>query len=267
MSCETHCCVLSRGEFYISDWKSSCDDGIFGLDCQTVAKPFKKIGNVSSCLIEIQAEILGKENEFNPLSDTCPRTLINGVNLTLTIPCASRQNLYRALYGEVKAADSGRHVKEFCIDSLSECDFFTFEKQQAFSTNLDVFLVDEADVVLEELVVDVDYKYTRSGIEILRDDIDTTDAVKLRLAYDYNNEDFYDIDFGSKFQGYKTLFFKGTNFNDEDRSMFDAVFHKVLFAPVSQFDLISSNEFLTLSLSGSVEKTNGSWFKITKQEG
>lgn len=267
MSCETQCCVLSRGEFFISDWQSDCVGGLPGIACTAVQKPFKKVGNVSTAAVEITAQILGKENQYNKLDDTCARTLIEGVQITVTFACASRANLYRALFSEEPEIDSGRHIKEFCIDSLSECDFFPFDKMQASADNLDVFLVDAMGLVITELVVDTDYKFSRSGVEILRDDIDIDDATTLRMAYDYNTENFFEMKFGSKMQGYKSLFFKGTNYADDETVVFDAIFPKVIFSPINQFDLIQTGEFLTLTLVGSVEKTSDGWFKITKQEG
>lgn len=268
MSCETHCCVLTRGEFLISDWNSSnCNGGIPDILCDTRPKPYRKVGNVSSCNIEIQTEVLGKENKYNPISDTCARVQILGVNLTVTFDCASRENLYRALYSEKKEADSGNHVIDYCIDSLNECDFFIFQKQQALESGLGVYLKDASGNVVKQLVQDTDFRFYKSGIEIINNSIDIEDAVTLRLVYAYNNDGYYSFDFLSQKQGYKSLFFKGTNFASNEGAMFNALFHKVLFAPVENFDLITQDSFLTLTLRGSVEKDNNSWFKITKQEG
>lgn len=266
MACETHCCVFTRGEFFISDWQSSCVGGLSEIICESVPKPYRKVGNVSSCSVNITAEILGKENKFNPLDETCARTMINGVQMTISFSCASIKNLYQAMYAEKLEDDSGRHVKDFCFETLEECMLFTFDFQKASEDDLVVTLHDAEGNLESTLVVDVDYKYTQSGIEILRDDIVIGDAVTLRIAYDYDTAGFYSVDFKTKYQGYKSIYFRGTNYGGDEAAVFDAVFHKVIFPPISDFDLITQDDFLTLTLSGSVEEDNGSWYKLIKQE-
>lgn len=267
MACTTHCCVLTRGEFFISDWHSSCLGGLSEIVCQSQPSAFKKLGNVSSCVVEVSSQVLGKENKFNPLTDACARTMIEGVNITLTLNCASRDNLYQALFAEKKTEeDSGTHILDYCMTSLSECDFFPFQKKQALETGLQVIVRDAMGTVVKTLVKDTDYIWSRSGVEIIRDDIDIEDGAFLRLVYDYDTTGYYDMKFQSKFMGYKSLYFKGSNFDGGGDAMFDAIFNKVLFGPVSQFDLITRDEFLTLTLSGSVELDADTWFNITKQE-
>lgn len=234
--------------------------------CDSRPSAFKKLGNVSTCLVEIDSEIIGKENKYNPLNDTCARTLTRAVRMQITLTCASKENLIRALFSEQAEADAGSRVDDFCIDSLSACDFFPFSKKLADPESVTVYLRNAMGVQVGVLVADTDYRYSKSGIEILRDDIDIDDAITLRLAYDYDNAGYYDIEFLKKLHGYRTIFFKGTNYDSAEGSLFDALFNKVLFAPVSQFDLISGDGFLTLNLSGVVEKDGDSWFKITKQE-
>lgn len=264
MACQTHCCVLTRGEFFISEWAGSCN-GLSELECDQ-QKAFKKLGNVSSCIVEIDSEVIGMENKYNPLSDTCARTSTRAVRLQISLSCASKENLLRALYSEEQEPDSGSHVEDYCIDSLSECDFFPFSKYLVDPESLTVYLRDAMGEVEGTLVLGTDYKYSKSGIEILRDDIVIGDAVILRLAYDYNNANYHEISFLKKIHGYRTLFFKGTNYDSSEGALFDAIFNKVLFAPISQFDLISGDDFLTLNLTGVAERDGDSWFKITKQE-
>lgn len=265
MACETSCCVLTRGEFFIADWVKTCPPGTVDPLC-SLPKPFKKLGNVSSCAIANQVEVLGKENQFNPIDSTCARVSIQGVNITLTLNCASKENLYRALYGIKIVPDAGTHTKEYCITSLSECDFFPFEKHEVDLDAVSVVLRLANGSVLSTLVKNVDYSLSVSGIEILRSDINIAGAVSVSLTYDYDNANSFEVNYLSQYQGYKTLYFKGTNYADGSEAMFDAYFHKVLFAPIGEFDLITADEFFTITLTGSVEKDNGSWYKITKKE-
>lgn len=267
MACQTHCCVFSRGEFFIADYAASCAGTLQELFCGTqTSKPFRKLGNISSALVEISSSVLGIENEFNPVSETCPRSQVENVSLTVTLECASKDNLILALYGEAKELDSGSHVVDFCINSLSSCDFFPYEKQKALHTGHSVVLKDPFGVAIATLVEDVDYKWSASGIEIINDSIVLGAAVTLRLIYDYNNANIHEIEFLDKQIGYKSIFFKGTNYADDSSAMFNATFKKVLFAPVDQFDLISKDSLFSLTLRGTVEKVDGSHFKLVKEE-
>lgn len=269
MSCITQCCVLTRGEFYISDFCSGeeacADGGLSDISCGT-QNVFRKLGNVSSCVVETQAEVLGRENKFNPVGASCPRIAITGVNLTLSLNCASRENLYRALFASGDQTEAGSNRQEFAIDELVECDFFPYSKQKPEEESVIVTLIDPMGILVKTLVLDTDYRLSKSGVEIIND-VDIINSSKLVLEYDFDPLGYYVAQFLSKFQGYKTIFFKGTNYADSTEGIFDATFHKVLFAPVSQFDLITQNDFLTLTLTGTVEPKNGKWYEIIKQEG
>ena len=258
---ETHCCVFTRGEFYIRD-AAPCGS-LPALVCEGQG-PFKKIGNVSSAIVDISGTVLGKENEFNP-ADPESRIEIQGVNLSITMNCASSKNLLQALYGATEESDSGSHILDFCFTSLSSDDFFPFEFKGVDQETVVVYLRNSGGVV-STLVLGTDYLVNSSGVQIISDSIDPLDSTTIRLAYSYDTASFNGIEFQSLFPKYKEIYFKGTNYGDDELSMFDAKFYRVLFAPLNTFDLITRDEFFTISLVGSVEKHQSKWFKITKQE-
>lgn len=230
-------------------------------------KPFKKVGNVSSAQVGIESTIIGKENKFNPMKDVCSRINVSGVELTITFECASASNLYRALFSETMEDSDGPGIKDFCISELGPCDFFPFNHPGVDPDSLHIYLRDNEGDVVKELVLDVDFSFSKSGIEILQE-IDLEGASSLRLSYNYDTVGYHIFKFLSKFMGYKRVFFKGVNYADSEDAQFDCEFHKVLFTPINTFDLISRDEFFTITLNGSVELDNskGEWFKITKQE-
>lgn len=265
MSKRTDCCVFTRGEFFIRDAATMCGGGLGSLLCEGVG-PFKKIGNIDTAIVEIEGSIIGKENEFNP-ADPASRTEILGVTLSLNVRCASVDNLRRALYGEEHEALSGHYVEDFCFSGdLSSDSFFPFKYK---GVNLDALTVYARKVSGAEamaLVSGVDYLASSSGVKIINDNIETGDRDIIRLSYDYDEKDFYTISFGQKQQKYKEIYFKGTNYGEENPALFDATFYRVLFAPQSQFDLITRDDFFQVSLTGTVEKLDGEWFKLIKQE-
>lgn len=260
------CCVLTRGEFFISDITNECG-GLSELNCSNISLPFNKVGNVSSAQVGIESTVIGKENKYNPMKDICSRVNVSGVELTITFECASALNLYRALAANQDEDSDGTGIRDFCIANLGTGDFFPFNHPGVDQDLLHVYLRDSSGGLVKELILDDDFKFTRSGIEILKD-VDIGSALTLRLYYGFNTEGYNIFKFLTKLGGYKKVFFKGTNYAGEGDTQFDCEFHRVLFAPISKFDLITKDEFLTITLNGAVEldKSKGEWFKITKQE-
>lgn len=260
-----NCCTLLRGELYISDWSSACAGGLSDVFCNSTPSPYRKVGNITSAQVAITAPVLGKENKFNKSLDACSRVPIESVDLTLTVGCTNSNNLYQALFGEKLERDFGNNTRDFCIEELESGLFFPFSKAGADGNTINVYLLDANGDLVKELDIDIDFIFSSAGIELIRD-IDKQTSTTLRLYYSFDTNGFHEIDFNSKVKGYKSLFFRGTNYNEGSNKSFDIEFHKVLFAPINQFDLLSGDEFLTLVLQGSVERDNGSWFTIIKEE-
>lgn len=263
MACQKHCCVFSRGEFYIR--KSPSSEELCEILCVDNSYPYKKLGNISSATIELESSVFGRENEFlKGMPDS--RIEFVGADITITLNCVSKENLYRAFHSSVPEDDVGSFVDDFCIDSISECDFFKFSKYKMLPGSLTVYLRDATGEVVEILIPGVDYKLVGTGIEIIRDDIDTSEVSTLRLSYAYNSAGFHTVDLLSKIQGFRSLYFKGTNYDGGSEATFDVDIPRVLFAPTNQMELISNGDFMTITLTGRIEKSDDSWFKITKQE-
>lgn len=268
MACITDCCVLSRGEFFIADWASDCVGGLAEILCESTTSGFRKVGNVSTAAVSISSQSMGTQNKFIKQAEDCARVAIEGVSIDITLECASAKNLYLALFGEKKEDDSGTHTKDFCVDEdLSGCNFFPFDKVGAVDTDLQVLLISANGDLVATLEIDVDFTFSQSGIQIL-EDYPILNGTSLRLIYTYDTTGFNEIDFLSRSIGPKALYFKGSNFNNDARNQFDFEFYKVVFTPISQFDLISRDSFFSISLSGRVEKdySRDSWFRLIKQE-
>lgn len=261
MACETQCCVLTRGELFVGN-SDECE--LSDIVCMDGGKPLRKIGNVLSCAINNLVEVIGAENEYLKPDDNCPRIAILSSNITLTIGCASKDNLIWALSGEKKAVESGSKRDLFCFDEIKSCLLFPFSKKSAALDTVVVSLLDSEGETVETLVSGVDYKLSKSGVETLRD-ISVAGAVELLVEYDFDTTGFFEIEFAKAIQKHKALYFKGTNYS-EGEGMFDATFYRVLFPPMSSFDLISQGDFFTITLEGIVEKKHGQFYKIIKQE-
>lgn len=267
MTCETNCCVLSRGELFIADSDDSCEMSEL-FCCEFSGNPFRKLGNVLSCDVTISSEINGKPNKYLNKNTLCPRKTILGVSLTLTLGCASYKNLLLALSPEEVEKSAGEMQDTFILKdaSVDPCQFFPFSKK---GVDLDSIVVDFLDVNEEYLVSYAEEKIIKSRSGISLDEGDTiVGAIYLRISYDYNDEDFNVASLSDKLSGPKSLYFKGVNYSDSEDSeaLFDASFEKVLFNPINNFDLINQSDFFTITLSGVVEKKGKDYFTITKQE-
>lgn len=263
MACKTHTCLFLRGELFIADASESCD--LSGLSCDE-GLVFKKLGNISSVDVIFETTIIGKENEFIKSDDSCPRVPIISTNLTINLTSAHKQNLLMALYGSNVEPEQGSKVDSACVSSLDKCDFFPFSKKKADPESIEVSLLDIDQEVVSTLFEGTDYKVNKSGIEILRDDIDLTNVDSISISYDFDTTGYNEIDFGSSKQGYKKLYFKGTNYAQKDNALFDVIFHKVLLKPVESLSLISTSEFVSFPLQGVAENVKGSPLKLIQQE-
>ena len=258
------CCVFTRGEILIADFDSSCE--LSGLNCSTSkATPFVAVGNVSQATIAIDSSLIGTENKYLKISDPCSRVPIVGANLTLTINCAKTDNLLKALYSEKKEDESGTKEDAYCVNGLQSGYFFPFSKKQATLSSVEVTLVDVDNEVVNTLILDTDYKLSKSGIEILQS-ISTVGSDRLIVSYDYDTEGYSELDFGIKKQGYKSIYFRGTNYASPDKTLYDVKINKVLFKPVSEFQIITGSEMLSIVLEGVIEKCNNTYFQVFKQE-
>lgn len=261
---DINCCTFTRGEFFIRDAKEICAPGEDYLVCDPSPWPFKKIGNVSSGLIEVLGSVVGRENEFN-IADPEARVEILGVNISMSINCTDRKNLIHALLADKLDDETSSRVQEFCFESLDEGDFFEFDFKGVDPASVSVYLRGSGSLD-QNLEVNTDYLVNSSGIQIINPDLATQNFDHLRITYDYDTQGYYSMSFGSAIPKYKEIYFKGINVGEGNEDLFDASFYRVLFSPLGQFDLITRDEFLTINLQGSVEKRNGHWFRLVKQE-
>lgn len=256
------CCVFTRGEFYIRDAPDDCEDGLLGISCSP-NRPFRKIGNVSSGMIGVDGGVVGRENEFN-LADPESRMEIRGVNFNASIVCSSLDNLRLSLLSDKIEPRSGDTTEEFCFHpENADSQYFFLKNRGIDPDSVDVSIWNDL-VKLEDLTEDVDYLLNSGGIQIISTDY-PIDANVIKISYEFNTAGFHEIEFLTKSPKYKEILFRGINYG-ESEALFDAQLFRVLLAPITETDLITRDEFLTLNLSGVVEKRLGKWFTFTKQE-
>lgn len=253
MSCEINCCTFLRGEFYIGDSSSFCNETLI---CGGET-PLKKMGNIESASINISSQVLGRENRFHANKKSCSRIAIQSVDLALTLLCPKDLNMKQALLSQDYVGDEGADfVQEFTLcdnNSMNECNFFKFKKLGVDQDSLTVLVLNGDSETLATLEEGLDFIFNEHGIEMLRN-VFFTGQTFLRLTYNYNDTLAQEYNFLTEFTGYKYLYFKGTNYGEDQNSPFGVDIYKVLFNPVSQLDLISQGSYFVINLTGRIEK-------------
>lgn len=279
MSCETKCCTFLRGELYIGDSLSNCS-ATSSLICAT-EKPLKKMGNIEGATISISSQILGTENQFHYQNNKpCTRVSVQSVDLSLTLLCTKKDNMNLGFLSKDHVGDfMVGFTQEFTVCDptiMRECNFFMFTKSGVVLSSVSVNVYDEDSELIEPLTLGLDYSITTHGIELIRD-INIEDARFIRIVYNYDDrsdtQPIDEFDFLSEFNGHKFLYFKGTNYGDLDNQEdpFGVEIYRVLFNPISQFDLISQGNYFVINLVGRIERDYtkvdedlGGYFKIRR---
>lgn len=270
---ENSCCTFLRGEFYMADSKAACSS-TGGLVCGADG-PLKKIGNVQSATINIQSEVLGKENKYNSSAiNPCSRIQVSSVSIAISLLCSKNKNMSLGLQSSSLIPNpTVGYVQEYTIcdeEALFAGNLFVFEKSGVDLSSVVVQLLDEDSIVTDTMVLDTDYSVSAHGVELLQG-FGLLTNVYLRITYDFDDTLFNEYNFLSEFKGHKYLYFKGTNFGESEEEPFGVEIHRVLFSPVSQLDLISQGNYFVLNLVGQIEKYFdnadlglGGYFKIKR---
>lgn len=256
---EAQCCLFSRGEFFIRESSFNCQDED-SLLCED--KPFISLGNISTGLIEINSQVLGKENFFNPALPKS-RTVIDGVDLTVTLTCADDKNLRKAFLGVESEATDGSFVEELCVGEDADLKGMLIPFKNKGVTDLTLYLTAADTEPLE--VSASEYFFDSSALNITGS-LNSGSYTHIRASYNYDSSGFMTLNSLIGDPKYYELYFKGFNMESGEGVIFDAQLYKVLFNLNNVLDLISKDEFTTFTLTGSVERTTSGWFKISRSK-
>lgn len=250
------CCLLLRGEFFIREALPECPP--VGDLCEEKNAQYVKVGNTSTCEIEIDSRIMGRENVFNRVNPK-NRVAIDRVGINITIECVNKKNLIEAINGTEIKEESSSIKERFCF---SRSNNFLITKYRP--ENLVVSALDSFGNLVRFLIEGVDFTRDGSKIEIINfDNIDPI-VESLELEYEFSENKIFSINALSGFSKYKDIFFKGKNISDN--TDVEVRFYRVLLSPMGGFDLISKDQFFNLPLVGVVEESNNGYFRLTQQE-
>lgn len=247
------CCLLLRGDFFIRDSLHECPPNLEKCD-NLKSAGFSKIGNTSTCEVNIESRIVGKENPYHRVSPE-NRLAIDLVLISLTIECVSKNNLLLGFMGKQSINEK---------ESLREIACFQRDKShyllQSLPHDLMVAGVDSFGNIVQILHADDDFILEENNLEILNiQDIDER-VSRLVFNYDVVSSEVFTMAALKGMTRYKDVIFKGRNVSNDEAV--EARFFRVLFNPLSQFDLISKDQFFNLPLNGIVEESNNGYFTL-----
>lgn len=230
------CCGYFRGNFYLKEYGN-------------VEASFLPVGNVSAFQVGHDITEVVQE-DFTSLGGTaCKLDYINQVNLNMTLNCLKVRNLALAFQGTGAHGNvTAGSVEDLEIEVL---EIGALIPLAFIPTKSTVVITDGAEVDPVTYLQGTDYQVTSAGIIILPGSaIAVTDTIV--VSYDYG--------VGSKVEaltaGQKIfeLIFDGVNSGEDGEQ--EVVFRawKVKFSPTSTFDLITSGEFASLEVVGTILK-------------
>ena len=230
------CCGYFRGNFYLKEYGNA-------------AAPFLPVGNVSAFTLNHELTEIEQE-DFTSLGGTaCQISYISSATLNMTLNCLKIRNLALAFqgsgaYGNIVAGsveDESHEVVE--LGALIPLAYIP-EKGT-------VVVTDNTTPTPQTFVEGTDYVVTSAGIIPLAGGaIITTDT--LLISYDYGIGSIVQALTSS--QKVFEVIFDGINVGEEGEQEVVLRAWKVKFAPAATFDLITSGEFASVEVVGTILK-------------
>lgn len=242
-------CYYLRGEFFIRNSPFECPP--IKEVCNPKIGTYRKIGNTSSCQLTINSQIIGNENQFHRVSPK-NRLAVTGVNLNLQIECSNKENLLMAFNGDKREINNESYSEKIQYCGKDSISFLTMPPQ-----NLVLIALDTYGDEIYTLIEDIDYLLDGSKVTFLNVPEETR---TIWATYESDQEvNSFDLkNFNSK---YHEIFFNGHNI--EDKRKVELKIWRVIFAPITDSDFISKDNFFTLPLQGIVEKSNQGYARLT----
>ncbi len=229
------CCAYFRGKFYLRKQGSG-----------NAALP---VGNASA--FAINHEITEVEQEdFTSLGGTaCKISYINNATITMTLNCLKARNLALAFQGSgsYNNVPAGSVVdQEYTTLALDELIPLEFVPEKGT-----VVVTDDADPTPVTFVEGEDYLVSSAGI-VLIEGGDIIVGTNLVINYDYGINTL--IQALTEGQDIYELFFDGVNAGESGEQQVALRVFKVKFDPTATFNLLTTGEFASVELTGTILK-------------
>jgi hypothetical protein len=186
---------------------------------------------------------------------TCSVGDLTGVDVSFKINCFSDNNIKQAFLGNVSVYDktsspvTGETIN--FTSSVKVKDYVLFRFGGVNTSTVVVRRYDGANAINLTLVNGTDYVADAMGITF-RVAVSLGVGEKIKVDYTYNNMTSRLEAFTQKAKN-KTLVFVGMNLaGDQNKNQYVVMCHKVQLSPTSQLQLINSDNFSELEISGTL---------------
>lgn len=229
---EDICCAYFRGEFY--------------LKLEGAGNPLLPVGNSSAFSINHELTEVTQE-DFTSLGGTaCSISYINEATITMTLNCLKARNLALAFQGSgaFNNVAAGSVVDEaHTTSALDELVPLAFVPEKST-----VVVMDDGATTY---VAGVDYRVTSAGIVLIPGGAITI-GTNLEISYDYGINTI--IQALTTSQRVYELYFDGMNSGESGDQQVALRVFRVKFNPTETFNLLTTGEFGSLELTGTILK-------------
>ena len=227
------CCAYFRGEFHMKK---------FG-DADAAFLP---VGNVTAFAINHEVTSIVQE-DFQALGgNACSIDYVNSATVNMTLGCLKKENIAIALQGTATdlaiTTVSDEEHEVIALGSLIPLAFIPLKSS---------VVVTDGETVPVTYVLNEDYIVTSAGIiPLVGGNIAVNDVISVSYTYGA----------GAKVEGITTgqqvyeVIFDGINYGEEGEQEVVARIWRVKFAPAATLALLTSGEFATIELVGTLLK-------------
>lgn len=231
VKCASHsCCLFVRGNLAWRDVVDPCSGGGVG--------PFEKVGELSAFGYTPQITKIGGTKSLSLEGGlTCSVSTFDGLNVSMTVRCASNGNLATAMFGQHGAVTDGTVTGESIDGSMVSAGAYVPLKYVGAKN---VVVVSPTGAV-----ENVDYKVTPAGLEIIEGSTVLTDGTDMIVNYSYSTQGRVEI--GTRNSVEKELLFNG---KDQEGNAIVLRLYRVDIAADGEVQWLNENDFITFTISG-----------------
>lgn len=228
------CCGYFRGDFYM---KKVGDQNA----------TFLPMGNVSAFAVNHDVTNVTQEDFRSLGGSSCAIDYINNATVTMTLNCLKKENLAIAFQGIASAlAQTSVVDEEHEVEALGVLIPLAFIPQKST-----VVVTDGATPTPETFVAGEDYIVTSAGIiPLVGGDITTADTLYVSYTYGAGNK----VEAMTTGQQSFEIIFDGVNYGEDGQQEVVMRLFKVKFGPTATFNLLTSGEFATIEITGTILK-------------
>lgn len=264
MPCETkNCCFAPSGKVYIRKYDDCCwaDEG------GSNPHPWRLIGNASDFSVDANVTTNTQPDYMNCGGGTaCSISKIDDIGVSFNLYCLGKDNMTIATAGELATVIAGNVINDQYVYRAGHCDTSIeyLKLDGSVAQNVEVSSV-AVEIDGQGLQVDVDYRVTKHGIEIICDSpliqalvmpnpvapAQYTAGLPMTISFSHGEYSLIELFTGTS--GTYEIKIEGEN-AAADCEPFTEVLYRVKIEPSAGVSLITGGDFAEWAVAGTVER-------------